>query len=744
MPENTPVDQITPDMGLDAQVDPELEALDWTGGGAGEGDEPDTDVGLTTEEMAGILPSVMKPDPDQDQPRNKGGRPKGSKTKRKVGRPVTSSPGRYVRGSDEAKAKQSHRDYAEDKPFPFPKTRHFKDENAREEIRVPAFFDFWKRTYDSGYSRRIMVYVYRIWPIMREGSRQVGKLSEPITQEDLLRMYGVGDYNIKMNDAGNAYATVCQCTVKNVGDRNMTENPPVLDPEGLDHMDPLNQSYLKFLASRGELRKGDDDMAGVEVVRELTGMVRDLTDKTLSERDDDRRRRPYDPEAQAAIKGMEIVQQAAVRGQEMLDQSLKRSQEINQQQGDPIAVLERATKLVREIAPMGGGGGDSGDKIVEIMSLMMNRDKEYYDRLFIMQAQQITELKDSLVKTQTQAQTQETRPKTMLEQISEFSAVRDKMRDMLGIDDEPQNKGGGWTDHIPAILQGLTMLGAVIVNAAYNISVARTGQGTPIAPPNPDAIMTPEQAQAVQTGHAAAQPPQFGPPHGQQGQTQQGQPQTQYPNQFAQEQAEAAYRQLQNNGGLQTMTQFHAFLQMIEIPLLKSFQEGESGSDFAAKLIELGDNGLFGRETTGQQIYDMVTQYGLMMVSTVIKTYNPIWRVVSMTPGKWDTFLSQFFNAAAIWEREDQDDEAAALKAREEAARAAASQVRRPARHGGPQPVQAQPQAQAQPQTVPAWPQEGPGGAGAAGGSVTTVQEPGAPGSPASAPGHRPRTPDQG
>jgi len=169
--------------------------------------------------------------------------------------------------------------------------------------------------------------------------------------------------------------------------------------------------------------------------------------------------------------------------------------------------------------------------------------------------------------------------------------------------------------------------------------------------------------------------------------------------------------------------------------LLRSFQEGESGSDFAAKLVELGDNGLFGRDTTGQQIYDMVTQYGLMMVSTVIKTYNPIWRVVSMTPGKWDTFLSQFFNAPAIWEREDRDEENAAVKAREDAARAAQTQVRRPTRHpGGPQPVQTQGPA----------PQNGPGEAGGSGGSATTVQEPGAPGSPVSASGRRPRTPDQG
>jgi hypothetical protein len=101
------------------------------------------------------------------------------------------------------------------------------------------------------------------------------------------------------------------------------------------------------------------------------------------------------------------------------------------------------------------------------------------------------------------------------------------------------------------------------------------------------------------------------------------------------------------------MAQYHQFLKMIEVPLLRAFQAGESGEELAENLINLGDNGYFGPGLQGLQVYRMVTENGKMMISTLIKTYPPIWDVVKLTPNRWDEFLDRFFRAEAIWEDQD-------------------------------------------------------------------------------------------
>ena len=106
------------------------------------------------------------------------------------------------------------------------------------------------------------------------------------------------------------------------------------------------------------------------------------------------------------------------------------------------------------------------------------------------------------------------------------------------------------------------------------------------------------------------------------------------------------------------MHDFHSFFKMIEVPLLRSFQEGETGAEFAAKLIDLGDNGMFGKGIAGQQIYDMVTGYQQGVVDLAIKTYTPIWSVVSMTPAKWANFLTDFYNAPKLWEEQEREEDA--------------------------------------------------------------------------------------
>jgi hypothetical protein len=104
------------------------------------------------------------------------------------------------------------------------------------------------------------------------------------------------------------------------------------------------------------------------------------------------------------------------------------------------------------------------------------------------------------------------------------------------------------------------------------------------------------------------------------------------------------------------MDRFTLFLRMIERPILVSFNNGESGAEFAEKLIELTDNGMFGANTSGRQVYDAVLEYGQDVVATLIKSYPPIWSVVSQTPQKWEKFLTEFFHADEIWAKQDEEE----------------------------------------------------------------------------------------
>ena len=107
------------------------------------------------------------------------------------------------------------------------------------------------------------------------------------------------------------------------------------------------------------------------------------------------------------------------------------------------------------------------------------------------------------------------------------------------------------------------------------------------------------------------------------------------------------------------LTQYHQFLKMIEPSLLKAFQDGATGDEYAETLITLGDNGYFGAQLQGAQVYSMVKENGKASIMALIKTYPPIWGVVKLTPQKWEEFMTAFFNAEDIWAKQDEENTAA-------------------------------------------------------------------------------------
>lgn len=105
------------------------------------------------------------------------------------------------------------------------------------------------------------------------------------------------------------------------------------------------------------------------------------------------------------------------------------------------------------------------------------------------------------------------------------------------------------------------------------------------------------------------------------------------------------------------MVRAHQFFGLVTTPLLRSFNAGESGAEFASRLVDLTDSGYFGDGASGTQVYDQVLEFSPQLLDSLIKTYPPIWNVVGKTPQKWQKFLSEFFNARQIWAAEAEDED---------------------------------------------------------------------------------------
>jgi hypothetical protein len=537
--------------------------------------------------------------------------------------------------------------------FPKPVAFHFKDDNVGEPRKAAAFFQYMERcAKDPELQSRMMIYVYRNWPVMMRDCNQQDKTSEPFTMDELQSRYGVGDYHIKLNDVGMR-KNIAMCTVK--GFRS-EEFPSIIDYTKVDLTDPLNQSWIERAKSRGikfpgaaEAETEENTMAEVRVMQQMGNTVDKLTDRiiTMSEKQKDNQ-----PPVSANIdheamqRGLGIVAEAATMGNTMLQRAIDKVTDQTSKQVDPMEMLSKTMAMTREImetanarpAQQMSSDQQANNVIADMMRSQLEMQRGFHDKLFEIQQSQITELKAKLESNShnTQIMGMDHAPKSLMQQIGEMKEIKESMRDVLGIADEAESKPPWIQENLPLIIQGLSVLGAVIANGLHNFAVIKTGQGTPIQPPGPDAVLTEDQKEEMR----ARGIPVAGPPQAQfTGQPEQSRPTME---------------------GSDMLTQYHQFLAMIKIPLLKSFQEGESGDEFAEKLMLLGDNGHFGENMQGRQVYDMVTSNGKATIMSLIKTYPPIWGIVKTTPDKWEKFMTDFFDAERLlkdkWEEEERGD----------------------------------------------------------------------------------------
>lgn len=655
-------------------------------GGGGGGDGGDGGGGVdrrTPEELGAYLTGddgptdpVVEVDPDLRGGGEGGGEGEGvegleeeREARPKASRRTRKSAGKAGTRVKDTKVSASGHDHAKRnagtaiQSLPNPPHRHFRDDNAAAHGKPDKFFAYLKKLKDDpAFSDRVVVYIYSIWPVLKEKQRQLGKEVDYFDADDLLRQFGCGDYNLKLNDMGANYMAVCQCTLKNVGDRALTEFPPIRNLEAVEVSDPANASYVQYCRSRGIQLPGDEgfvsksdeeseDMAQVtanETMKEMAGIVRDLAMENKREARD--RVRDPDPGSQAVTAAVDVVNDAAKAGQTLLSTAMDGILRMQQAQADPTVALGKTIELLKSVMPQhvpGGGGPLPEEGILKIVNLFQATTAGYQDKLFQIQSEQNNLLRAQLAALESKVNQPPPQPqgeggggpKTLTEQLNEMKALKDTMRDVLGLDGDGDGGGKssapGWMEYLPQIIQGITVVTAIGGSIFHNIAVARTGSGTPAPVPPPEQILTTDQMQAAQAGSMGYAP----------GAMTQYQPQPQ--------QTQAAQPGVTQPQEMDVLAQYQQFLSQIQTPLLRAFNAGESGADFANKLIELTDDGFFGAGMSGRQIYDGLLETGESIVKTLITTHQGIWSVVGKTPAKWEKFLHEFFIADQIWDEED-------------------------------------------------------------------------------------------
>lgn len=442
---------------------------------------------------------------------------------------------------------------------PVPKPPGFK-------CKPEKFFPYWESLFPA-YKDRITVYVYRMWPVIdREKNskrKYIDKLAEPITRDDMPHRYGDGDYAMHLTDGNRE---ICRTAMHGRdGIRNYA--PPVIDVKDLVMDDPANASYIETLRSQGILpREKGDDMATVAAMSEMTSGMVQMVGKVLENKNS-----TASSEQAAASRSIELISSTASKVVDMV-----RDQAGGGGPNQSIDMLDKAANIIERLAPKESGGGLRD--VMPLIQVALEQSKAAHEV-------QLTFLSDRLKFTETmlltqQQQQQQSGGKSLIGELKQLADLKETLQDVFGGPPEQQQKDEpGLIKYMPYAVAGLSILGTIV----YNLTVAKTGNGTPIKPE------VPQIPSADQTKENQPQP-------------------------TAQE--DEVYR---------------AFLREIEIPLLSSLRSGEDGGKFAATLIGL----------KGEFLYQQLQKAGKDQLLALLQMDSTLYQQLTADP-KFPQFLDQF------------------------------------------------------------------------------------------------------
>lgn len=303
----------------------------------------------------------------------------------------------------------------------------------------------------------LIIYGYRWWPIIDKrivdpsATTNIFKSVKPIDKDWLLKTWGTGSYNLKLNDTRKRKGQmVTECVVK--FEEPYAEYPPVLDYGELvlDHRD--NKGFVEWAIAHGKLEsKGDKVMPSADM-----GAAQFLMDAGKRALEEGARVRPN---TQPGDKGVD-------RAFDLMGKAYEKSIEVlAKPEKSPAAELSEVAKVLKDL---GLGTGNSQGNLVE-MILKLQTDNA---KLLAEAQNKNIELLMKVMETQNKPHQQV----SVAEQMESFAKVFEIMH---GITDG-MGKSGDWkSTAIEMVPNGIQ----AVSNLLHNIAVFKgIKPGQPIPP----------------------------------------------------------------------------------------------------------------------------------------------------------------------------------------------------------------------------------------------------------------------
>ena len=534
-------------------------------------------------------------------------------------------------------------------PVPRPRFSTFKSDATNNGQRPKSFFNWWNLL-PTWAKDQTICYVYRDWPYLLPPPAgtyiYIDKISgsEPLQDEtDLLNRYGCGRYRLIFNveKAASQGDSKTLATVYITGLSNdMRSFPPadqrVSDVRQVDLTHPDNRSYVSFLRIAGKVLPGEntpekeEDMANVQVVEQLTGLLDKQMERTEKATEAAVRAanvnaaRPQQPDNNPALiemmtKATEAAIGVTVRS---ADAAIRKAEAIStavpaaagsMSQKDPLDVAMQIVQLMNV-----GKGNDA------LLEKFMEQSNKQMERMEVL-------MKDTLARVTAPQQT------PVGEAIKGALEYRKLLRE-LREDDEDKGLGGA--------------------------AMAAAGEVAPkwLAPLLPYAPLVGNMLQGFFQTRPAAPMPMPGPGAGSGMPMQQGYPGPQsqpWPPQPApgpQLVPNPTVQQVQPDPATMPSTPMPSvlppeavqLLTMIRVPFIASITDrAKTGTDFAGWFID----------GYGQETYDQVIVGGAESVSTAIRLFPPIMDTLAqlqVPEVRFSAFVAEFCDPQ--WDDEDEKD----------------------------------------------------------------------------------------
>lgn len=342
---------------------------------------------------------------------------------------------------------------------------------ASKSLTPEDFFDYTQRLTKRDLAH-VMIYVYRLWPIIQRDPAYIDSLSAPIDRAYLVREHGAGTYRMLLNDTDSKPPTVCQTTVS-IDEAEGGEPKIRLDELDVGHRE--NRKFVERLirqgrlTPQGEIVQPPQDNAKESIAtlsRALVDLATRMAEKPA--------RADRSAEESAIQRALDII---ATGGQKSVELVLS---QVRQQDPDQFV------KLMATVKELLGSGSSSTEKLLE---LLLKTQNEAQQRLAEAQRQN-SELLVKMVEARSGG--------GLADAIKTITEVLE-LRERLG-------GGGGkthwWQDLAPMVPAALHELNQFV----GNLMALRAPQAQWPQPPAPALTPTPPAEASAQPAGTAGSP----------------------------------------------------------------------------------------------------------------------------------------------------------------------------------------------------------------------------------------------